>query len=227
MVWSHDAESRLGLRAHWYDAERRVGPVLPELELDGWVTELRLQNVYDGQDSPIVPSRGLRVVGWGRYVFDAPESELLVDRSSSGIFQAEVGGSYFWSWSRAVRRVFVAASGGTSFSYEPLVIDQFSLGEPMRLDAFAEGERVGDHYAALTFGYLHSIKRLPDFVGGPILAGAWVEQGSAFDDPSDAEYEAQLTVGVIAETLIGPAWIGYSLGTSARGLLVGIGRLWM
>jgi NTE family protein len=226
VIWSHDAESRLGLRGGWYDLERRVGdPVLPEL--DGWSTELRLHNVYDGQDSPVVPSRGLRVVGWGRWVLDAPESELLLDRSSSGIAQAELGGSYFWSWNRAVSRMFVAASGGTSFEFEPLVPDQFSLGEPMRLDAFAEGERVGDHYAALTVGYLHAIMRLPDFVGGPLLAGAWVEQGSAFDDPSDAEYDAQLSVGVIAETLIGPAWIGYSLGTSARGLTFGIGRLWM
>jgi hypothetical protein len=196
-------------------------------ELDGWVTELRLDNVYDGQDSPVVPSRGLRVVGWARWVFDAPETELSFDRSSSGIVQAELGGSYFWSWNRAVSRMFVAASGGTSFEYEPLLPDQFSLGKPMRLDAFAEGERRGDHYAALTVGYLHSVLRLPDFVGGPILAGAWVEQGSAFDDSSSAEYEAQLSAGVIAETLLGPAWIGYSLGTSARGLIVGIGRLWM
>ena len=38
---------------------------------------------------------------------------------------------------------------------------------------------------------------------------------------------ALASVGVIAETLLGPAWIGYGLGTSARGLMVGIGRLWM
>ena len=53
-------------------------PRLPELEFDGWVTELRLDNVYDGQDSPVVPSRGLRVVGWGRYVFDAPEGKTTL-----------------------------------------------------------------------------------------------------------------------------------------------------
>ena len=103
--------------------------------------------------------------------------------------------------------------------------DQFTLGLPMRLDAFEVGERRGDHYGVLTAGYLHAFARLPDVLGGSIIGGAWLETGSAFDEWSQASVSVQGAVGVIIETLIGPAVVRYSAGGGARRFAIGFGRL--
>ena len=79
--------------------------------------------------------------------------------------QLEGGLSKFWTPKRR-NRLFIVASGGTSFKGHP--ISQFQLGYPFRLDAFGVGERRGDHYAVLTTGAAHALGRLPDFLGGPM-----------------------------------------------------------
>ncbi len=221
----HSAEVRLGLRGGYLDGRVRVGdPGLPELS--GPAAELRLHGVHDTQNSAVVPSEGMRVVGTVRRVLAAPEPDVPgADRSAAGLVQAELAGSGFRSWRHGEQRVFVVAGAGTSFGGDPLPTDQFALGLPLRLDAFAPGERRGDHYAALTAGHLRAVTRLPDFLGGPVLAGGWLEAGSAFDVASRVELEVQVAAGLIAETLVGPVWAGYSLGPSARGFYVGVGRL--
>jgi hypothetical protein len=179
----------------------------------------------------MVPSRGLRFVTSARYVLGAPDpgdlADDLLDRGNDNLIQLELGASHFWSWRNASRRAFVVAGGGTSFDRNPLPTEQFPLGLPLRLDAFDEGERRGDHFAVLTTGFLNEVARLPDFLGGPVLAGLWLENGSAFNHLDRAQYEFQVSGGVVAETLFGPAWIGYSIGPSARGIFAGIGRLFM
>ena len=85
-------------------------------------------------------------------------------------------------WSLGERgRLFVLGGGGTSFDDQPLPTDQFALGSPFHLGALDNGEFRGDHYYIATGGYLHQFGRLPDFMGGPIFAGAWLENGDAFD----------------------------------------------
>ena len=86
-------------------------------------------------------------------------------------------------WSLGPRnRVFVYGGFGTSFDDEPLPTDQFSLGSPFRLGAYSTGELRGAHYYVATGGYLRQVGRLPDFMGGPVFAGGWLENGDAFDD---------------------------------------------
>ena len=82
----------------------------------------------------------------------------------------------------------------------------------MRLGAYDLGEFRGDHYAVVTAGYLRGIGRLPDFLGGPIFAGGWLENGSAFDDFKDATLRTNGGVGLILDTLIGPMLVGSSFG---------------
>ena len=91
----------------------------------------------------------------------------------------------FWSV-RERDRLFVLGGGGTSFDDRPLPTDQFALGSPFHLGALDNGEVRGDHYYILTGGYLRQLGRLPDFMGGPIFAGAWLENGDAFDSDGTA-----------------------------------------
>ena len=103
---------------------------------------------------------------------------------------------------------------------------QFELGYPFRLDAFNVGERRGDHYAVLTVGCLRQLGRLPDFLGGPVYMGSWIENGSAFNSDADADFNTHVAVGAVVDTLIGPL-----VGATSFGLdggwraFIAIGRM--
>ncbi len=136
-----------------------------------------------------------------------------MERTDDGVTQAEVNLSTFWSLNRR-NRVFIAGNGGTSFDGKP--ISRFVLGPPFRLDAFEVGERTGDHYAAFTVGYLHQIGRLPDFLGGNVHAGTWLENGAAFDSGENADINTHVGVGFVMDTLVGPVVMGTGIGDRRR-----------
>ena len=89
-----------------------------------------------------------------------------------------------------------------------------------------EGEKRGDHYVTGGLGYLHQVLRLPDFLGGPVFLGGWVETGSAFNDTDSAEIDFHGSTGLIADTLIGPVFLGASVGSSGDSrYYIGIGKI--
>jgi NTE family protein len=115
---------------------------------------------------------------------------------------------------------------GTSFDSSPLPTDQFEVGAPLHLGAYSQGEIRGDHYFIATGGYLHRLGRLPDFMGGPIYAGGWIENGDAFDNWDDASLRTHAGFGVIMDTLVGPVILGGSAGFDGRWrTYVGVGRV--
>lgn len=208
--------------SHVSDEIRYGDPGLPELS--GKEVRFRLRWLFDQQDSPVIPSRGLRTAFGISHTFTSPEAEG-VERSNRDLTQAELGLSYFRSLGPK-NRVFTVFSGGTSFSGTPLPTRQFTVGYPYVLDAFSVGEERGDHYAVLTLGALRRVARLPDFVGGPVFAGAWFQNGSAFDTHENAELHSQLGVGVVADTLIGPVLLGTSFGFDGGWRVTfGVGRI--
>jgi NTE family protein len=221
-----DDDVRIGVTLGHLSASVGAGdPGLPELE--GRESRTHLQWRHDGQDSPVVPSRGIRAIGTLSHVLESPETPAMfqTDRSNDGLTQAEAGASMFWSWRRR-DRLFLVAGAGTSFDDHPLPTEQFSLGRPLYLGAFDIGEVRGNHYAVLTAGYLRGIGRLPDFLGGPIFVGGWLENGSAFDDIDEAKLRTNASVGAILDTLIGPMLLGGSFGFDGQWrYYVGIGRL--
>jgi hypothetical protein len=186
-----------------------------------------MRGIYDGQNSAVAPSSGMRVVGVGRHLLVTPSlpDSFVTPRSNGNLTQTEIGGSSFWSWRNRAERVFVTMAAGSSFGGDPLPTDQFVLGLPLRLDAFEVGERRGNNYGVVTVGYLHAVARLPDFLGGPVLVGTWLENGTAYDVADDVPWYTQLGVGALAETLIGPAFIGFSFGGGVRRLYIGFGQL--
>jgi NTE family protein len=221
LVVSPESEVFGGLRFGHVDASVRAGdPGLPEAS--GAEDEFLLNFIHDGQDSPIVPSRGTHVlVGLTHYI--RSPSVAGVERTNKGVTQLEGGMSRFWSWRRR-NRLFAVASGGTSFDGHP--ISQFALGYPFRLDAFRIGERRGDHYAAITLGAARQVGRLPDFIGGPVFVGTWLENGSAFDTHENADIHSQVAIGLVLDTLIGPAIAGTSIGLDGGfRFFFGVGRV--
>jgi NTE family protein len=208
--------------SHVSDSVRYGDPGLPEVA--GREVRFRIRWLFDQQDSAVIPSRGLRTAFGISRTFDSPEAEGA-ERSNRNLTQAELGLSYFRSLS-AKNRVFTVLSGGTSFGDTPLPTRQFTVGYPYVLDAFSVGEERGDHYAVLTVGAMRRIARLPDFVGGPVFAGGWWQNGAVFDTHENAELHSQLGLGVVGDTLIGPVLLGTSFGFDGGWRVTfGVGRI--
>ena len=88
------------------------------------------------------------------------------------------------------------------------------------------GEIRGSHYYAATGGYLRQVGRLPDFMGGSIFAGGWLENGDAFDKWSQAGWRTNGGVGLVLDTLVGPVMVAGSWGFDGRWrTYLGVGRI--
>jgi NTE family protein len=220
-----DSDVRAGLWLGRLNASVESGnPGLPELH--GLETRGRIAWRFDGQDSPAVPSRGARALARVDHIFSSPDvpPTFATNRSNDDVTQVEVGGSVFWPVRRR-DRVFLAGGLGATRGH-PLANEQFQLGAPLRLGAYDLGELRGDNYGVLTAGYLRAVGRLPDFMGGPIFAGGWLENGSAFDAIDAAKLRTNVSLGVLGDTLIGPVLVGGSLDfRGAWRYYIAVGRI--
>jgi NTE family protein len=216
-------EVRLGYHEDDVRARLRIGvPTLPEA--NGSDRGLILQWVFDGQNSPLVPSRGVRLRSQFRYYVDTPEivdTEGNVLLTARDVPQGEAQVSWFKRLTGTRNRLFLVGSGGTSFEHNP-GFNQFRLGGPLRLGAFNNDEIGGDNYVLGVAGVLREWFRLPDVLGGTAFFGGWLEQGSAFNSWSEAEYKASLSAGTVLETLFGPVFLAYS-----QSLTDGSGRFYV
>jgi NTE family protein len=210
-------ELRVGFEVSDLRVRRRVGsPVLPEVEGRDRVGQVRW--IYDGQTSPLVPTRGLKVTSTVQHYFAAAKVEQAnreFIEEPDGLTQLDVEGSWFTRFGPR-GRVFVIGAGGTSFGDEP-VFKRFSLGGSLRLGAYNIDEVTGANYALATLGYLRETGRLPDVIGGNIFVGAWVENGSGFDRLADAKVRTNLSGGILLETVLGPMFFGGSTGFGGGG----------
>jgi NTE family protein len=211
------SELRLGYDEVDVRARLRVGtPSLPEV--NGSDRSWSLRWIFDGQDSPVVPSHGLLVRSTFRYYFDTP---AIVDANGLELQHPRdvPQGEIVTSWFKRVgsrRRLFLSGGAGTSFDHDP-GFNQFRLGGPLRLGAFNNDELHGDNYLLGVAGLLHEWFRLPDLLGGNAYLGGWLEQGSAYNDWDEAEYKASASAGVLLETILGPAFLAYSQSLTSGG----------
>ena len=220
------SEVRAGLRWGHTDTDVDIGdPGLPEANGKKGLFQLRW--THDSQDNAVVAARGVHAVTELRHFFTAPVPDVETDRSTDGVTQAVGRVSSIHPLDRGARnRLFVNGGAGTSFGDHPLATEQFSLGGPFRLSALDAGAKRGDNFVLASSGYLRQVARLPDFLGGPVLLGSWAEVGSAFDTWDAADFDANLSGGFIAETLIGAVFAGASTGfDSSWRLYLGIGRV--
>lgn len=222
-----DAQSdiRVGGYIGHTSASIEIGdPSFPELS--GMETGAELLWRVDTQDSPVVPKSGSRSEVRLSHVFNGPDmvggGDSELDLSPT---QLSAGGNRFWSVG-PTGRLFAYGGVGTSFDSTPVPTEQFTLGTPFRLGAYGTGELRGSHYYVATGGYLRSVGRLPDFIGGPVFAGGWLENGDAFDDFEDARWRTNGGVGLVMDTLVGPVLLAGSWSFDGRWrTYLGIGRI--
>ena len=221
-------ELRAGYDIADVEGSVRVGsPDLPAA--NGTERFASAQVVYDGQNSPIVPSHGVYTSGTIRRYFSAPTVTYGAETPAEIPNPQEYWqGEALASWFTRVRgqdRIFARMGAGSSFGELPL-FNRFSLGGPLRMSAYNNGELRGASYLFAAGGYLVRTGRLPDLIGGNIYLGGWLEGGSAFDTWDSAKWRGDGAVGLIFETLVGPVFAGGGVGFDGHSrFYIGIGPL--
>jgi NTE family protein len=219
------SDVRMGVYVGRSSASIEVGdPGFPELR--GKETGAELVWRLDTQDSSVVPTAGvLSQVRLSR-IFSGPDVQVRGETLNFDSRVTQLSGAASQFWSVGPRdRVFVSGGVGTSFHDSPLPTNQFALGTPFRLGAYDPGELRGSHYYVATGGYLRRVGRLPDFMGGPVFAGGWLENGDAFDRWQRAGWRSNGGVGLVMDTLVGPVILAGSWSFDERWrTYFGVGR---
>ena len=123
--------------------------------------------------------------------------------------------SYFQPVSRP-GSIFFTAEGGSTFGFRNTGIPQYFLGGPGRLSAYGSNELLGNQYYTFRSGYLHDLFTLPPFVGKKIYATASFEFGKMYGFPSQSAFPADVAAGIVAQTALGPIFLGGSVGESGH-----------
>lgn len=183
---------------------------------------VRARYVWDGQDSPSVPSKGTRVVATLSHFLQTPAVMHSID-------QFEVQASNFIPLGPKAS-LFLNVSGGSTFRGPAGLFQVFQLGGPFRLGAYFADEFLGNHYVYSSLGFRRAFYTLPQLVGKKVYWGGWYEAGSAFgtatDDPGPVVVRGSFNLGIIADTVIGPITLAGSVSHTGQSRVnFSIGRL--
>ena len=205
------SEFRLGYEL--FDA--KLSPLIGSAGLptiSGSTGEFRARYVWDGQDSPAVPSRGTRVVTTLSRLLQSPDQPRPIG-------QFEVQTSSFVPVTAKTSLLF-NVSGGTTFRGSAGPLEVFSLGGPFRLGAYLPYEFLGNHYAYSSLGFRREFYRLPQLVGGKVYWGGWYEAGTAFGtaelNPGPVVVRGTFNLGFIADTIVGPVGLAGSVSPTGQ-----------
>lgn len=210
-------ELRVGYDYERIDGRSRIGEsVLPEVS--GAQPHWRARLVFDGQDSAVLPRRGLYLRSEARRYTGAvrlsqePGAHQYADPDD--LTQAEVTGSAFV---RAGHRgsVFVAGGAGSSFG-DTATINAFTMGGPLALSSLQRDEQRGSHYLLAAAGYFHRVARFLEGAVGQVYVGGWAEHGGVFEKLDRLQPTTNFSAGAIVETVIGPAFVMGSVGVDGR-----------
>jgi NTE family protein len=188
----------------------------------GSTGEFRARYVWDGQDSPSVPSSGTRIVATLSRVLQSPGL-------AHPIGQLDIQTSSFVPVGPKTS-LFLSISGGTTFRGSAGPFQVFTLGGPFRLGAYLPYEFLGNHYAYSSLGFRRELYRLPALAGRRIYWGGWYEAGAAFGtaarDPGPVVVRGTFNLGVIADTIVGPITLAGSVSPTGQSRVnFSIGRI--
>jgi len=221
------SQLRFGVDIEHQRTKLKVGdPRLPNLE--GISGAVAAQWTFDGTNSPIIVTRGVRVNVGARWVFATPdlvgEQIQPLPLTEDDYYQARLdlsvarplGGRFYLTG---------GVSGGTSFNATASLLQRFPIGGPLRLGALGVGELRGSHFYLGRAGVLWALadESEPSMLGKFYLT-AFYEIGDAFEQKSDPFQD--VTFGLAGETLLGGVFVGGAVGEDGRGgFFFAVGRL--
>jgi NTE family protein len=201
------SELRLGYEAGYLDANLRLGTSVFN-SVSGRVGDAKLHYLFDHTDSPVIPRSGVRSETTFRWFDTSPGTA-----SAFPSLQANL--QYFQPVS-ALGSVFVNGEGGTTFGFANTGIPQFFLGGPLTLSAYGLNELQGNQYYLFRAGYLHDLWILPPLVGKRVFVIGSYEIAKMYGAPRESKFPNDVAAGVLAETVIGPLFVGGSVGDTGH-----------
>lgn len=221
----YDSGRRSEFRVGYELFEGKLSPLVGAAGLPivhGSTGEFRARYVWDGQDSPSVPSSGTRIVATLARVLQSPGLADPINR-------LDVQTSNFLPVGPKTS-LFFDASGGTTFRGNAGPFQVFELGGAFRLGAYLPDQFLGNHYAYASLGFRRELYRLPQLIGRKIYWGGWYETGTAFgtttSNSGPVVIRGSFNLGVIADTIVGPIAIAGSASPTGQSRVnFSIGRL--
>ena len=177
--------------------------------IEGRIGDTHLKLNIDHTNDSIVPTQGFSVATsfhWYDSYPGAINTLPAMDAQLQGFRPVWRSGS-----------VFGSAEGGTSFGFSNTGTPLYFLGAPTRLGAYGTNELYGNQYYLFRTGYLHDLFTLPPFVGKKVyMIGAYeFAKMYGFSRP-ESGFPNDVEAGVLAETALGPFFIGGSFGDSGH-----------
>lgn len=207
--FSRFSEFRIGYDVGYYNEQLRLGT--PDFTSNqGRVGVLRARYIMDHTNEAVIPTRGYYI-----------QSNFYFYNSYPGATEAfpslVATAQYFQPVFHERDSIFVIGEGGTTFGYHNTGDPQFFLGGVGRLTAYGLNELLGNQYFVGRVGYLHKLFALPTFVGKDVYLAGYGEIGKMYGDPFGApRLSGDGAAGAIAETAIGPIFIGGSVGDTGH-----------
>jgi NTE family protein len=205
--FSRFSEVRLGYEVGHLSTKLRLGtPEIPAV--DGRTGAARFGYLMDHTDDPVIPRRGFR---WESnfHWFDSNPG------ATSSFPELDARVEFFQPVSRAAS-FFLSSEGGSTFGSRDTGVPQFFLGGASRLSAYGVNELFGNQYYLFRGGYLHEIVSLPPFVGKKVYAVGSYEAGKMYGAANESKFPNDFAGGVLAETTLGPFFVGGSVGDSGH-----------
>jgi NTE family protein len=200
-------ELRVGYEVGSLNTKLRLGsPEIPSVE--GRVGQTHVRYLLDHTDDPVIPRRGFRAETNFRWFDQSPGAK-------GGFPSMDLKLGYFQPITKPAS-LFVESEGGTTFGSTSTGVPQFFLGDPVRLSAYGQNEFQGNQYYLFRAGYMHDLLTLPPFVGKKVYAVGSYEIGKMYGVTTGTEFPTDVALGFLAETAVGPFFIGGSVGDSGH-----------
>jgi NTE family protein len=202
------SELRVGYEIGSLNDELRLGSSeIPAVE--GRVGQTRVHYLLDHTDDPVIPRRGFSAESNFRWFDQSPGAK-------GGFPELDIKLGFFQPVSQSAS-LFFESQGGTTFGHTDTGIPQFFLGGPVQLSAYGQNEFQGNQYYLFRTGYLHDLLTLPPFLGKKVYAVVDYEIGKMYGTTTNtSDLPNDVAAGLLAETALGPFFIGGSVGDSGH-----------
>ena len=204
---SRFSELRVGYEIGYLDAHLKLGT--PQFSsVSGRVGASRFRFATDHTDNPIIPRRG--------YLGELDFHWVDTSPGAPAAFPSLEARADFFKPISKPASVFLLAQAGSTLGTGATGIPQYFLGATAGWLAYGENELRGDQYYLFRAGYLHNLFTLPPFIGQGVYAVTFFEIGKMFNAPDVSRLPTDGAAGVIAQTSLGPLFIGGSVGDTGH-----------
>ncbi len=201
------SELRVGYEIGSLNTKLRLGTLqIPAVA--GHVGQTHLRYLLDHTDDPVIPRSGFSAETNFRWFDQSPGAK-------DGFPSMDLKLGYFQPIARSAS-LFLEGEGGTTFGSSSTGVPQFFLGGPVRLGAYGQNEFQGNQYYLLRAGFLRDLLILPPFLGKKVYAVGAYEIGKMYGVTTRSELPDDVAAGFLAETALGPFFIGGSVGDSGH-----------